>query len=112
MTEANYREFMTLPEEWTQAKWDNDRKVLNDADPYKWSGSKPPPTIGERVHCYMNGLGQGKVVNYFVEYGWLGVRVQLDCNPGWRRKQLNGKNPPACMFGVDLESRQKNGEGK
>ena len=103
MTEANYREFMTLPA-WTAPVWDNG-KVLNDSDPYKWSGSKPPPAIGERVRCYVNTLGQGKVIGYFVEYGWLGCRVQLDKNPKWRKEQL-GSNIPACMFGVDLEPRK------
>jgi hypothetical protein len=106
---ANYAEFFDLPTTWTRAQWGEkhqggDRNLLNDADPYKWSGSAEPPKIGARVTAHLNGLGKGKVLKYFCEYGWLGVLVQLDKNPKWRKDQLDG-NPPAHLFGLDLEPR-------
>jgi hypothetical protein len=101
---ANYSEFQTLPSSWTRAVWSGD-KIENESDPFKWSGRADPPVIGARVHAYMNKLGSGTVRAYFVEYGWLGVLVQLDKNPAWRRKQLQG-NPPAHLFGIDLEKRE------
>ena len=107
--EANYHEFKELPANWSRAVWgekspvNSDRKLLNEADPYKWSGDGDPPKIGEKVHVYMNQLGEGKVISYFAEYGWLGVLVQCKKNPEWRKKQLNGKNPPGHIFGKELE---------
>jgi len=110
-TKANYQEFKTLPA-WTRAVWsgedkNGDRKVVNEADPFKWSGRDDPPAIGDKVRAYMNDLGHGTVIGYFVEYGWFGVLVQLEKNPLWRRKQCGGKNPPAHLFGIDLEPRSK-----
>lgn len=110
--EANYSEFPTLPANWSRAVWStktdqwNNHVLVNESDPFKWSGRQDPPAVGAKVHCYMNKLGSGTVLAYFVEYGWLGVLVQLDKNPAWRRKQLNGNNPPAHLFGIDLEPRE------
>ena len=103
--EANYHEFNTVPA-WTRPQWNGDGEVLNETDPYKWSGSNDPPAIGARIKCSMNKLGAGTVIGYFAEYGWLGVLVQLDKNPKWRREQLKG-NPPAHLFGIDLEPRKR-----
>lgn len=105
MKKANYHVLPTLPA-WTRPQWE-DGKVVNDADPYKWSGSKEPPAIGARVKCHMNKLGAGTVIGYFAEYGWFGVLVKLDKNPKWRREQCNGENPPAHLFGIDLEPRKQ-----
>lgn len=102
---ANYHEFTELPAAWTRPEWKGE-KVLNDADPYKWSGSGDPPAIGAKVHAYMNRLGNGTVVTYFAEYGWLGVKVKLDKPPAWFTKQNNNTNPAAHLFGVDLEPRK------
>jgi len=109
--QPDYSEFTQLPDSWTRPQWsghraDGDRALLNESDPFKWSGDAAPPTIGQRVHCYMNGLGDGTVLAYFVEYGWLGVLVQLDRNPAWRKSQNKGQNPPAHLFGLDLERRK------
>lgn len=105
---ANYSEFKELPA-WTRPAWKNG-KVANDGDPFKWSGVADPPAIGAKVKAYMNNLGKGTVVGYFVEYGWFGALVQLDKPPAWRTKQLDGKNPPAHLFGIDLEPRLKKAE--
>jgi hypothetical protein len=105
--EANYHEFETVPV-WTKPIWDNtngERELVNDADPYKWSGDKAPPAIGDHVKIYMNKLGAGTVVGYFAEYGWLGCLVKLDKPPVWWKKQ-NPDKPPACIFGLDLYPRK------
>ena len=104
--EPNYHEFDTVPV-WTKPIWDNvngERELINEADPYKWSGNNAPPAIGTHVKIYMNKLGTGTVVGYFAEYGWLGVKVKLDKPPAWWRKQNPG-NPDALLFGLDLYPR-------
>lgn len=112
--EANYQEMTVLPEGWTRARWgkqsstSGDRELLNEADDYKWSGENPPPPIGAKVHCYMNGFGPAVVTGYFVEYGWLGVLVKFDKPPQWWVKQTKnrGEDPKtakAHMFGLDLD---------
>jgi hypothetical protein len=106
---ANYQEFSDLPEAWTRAKWKG-HKVINEADPMKWSGRVDPPKVGDKVTLYMNDFGTGTVQNYFVEYGWLGILVKLDNPPAWYVKQNKGNagNPPAHFFGVDLTPRNIN----
>jgi len=65
----------------------------------KWSGNNPePPAVGEAVRCH---LGKGLVQGYFVEQGFLGVKVRLDNPPKWFIRQ-NGKLCPACLFGAEL----------
>lgn len=102
MSEANYRKFKVLPS-FTRAVW-SDGKLANESDPMKWSGKNEPPAIGAKVKAFVNGLGTGTVLSYFVEYEWLGVLVQLDAPPEWYIKQ-NGANKPGHLFGIDLEPR-------
>ena len=114
---ANYHEFTTLPK-WTRAVWDwegDERKVVNDSDPYKWSGDNDPPAIGKRVKIYMNNFGTGTVVGYFAEYGWLGVLVKLSKPPAWWKQQTRdrGADPAKTnghFFGLDLEPRTSKGK--
>ena len=104
----NYQEFNTLPT-WTTPVWtgDEDNRVLvNDHVDCKWSGLKPPPAIGAKVKTTMNNLGAGTVTGYFTEHGWLGVTVQLSKPPTWYTRQNNG-NPPATLFGIDLDPPRK-----
>jgi hypothetical protein len=68
-SKGNYTEFDMLPAGWTRSKFENG-EVANATDPYKWSGKKDPPKLGENVKIYMNGLGTGNVHGYFAEYGW------------------------------------------
>ena len=96
--------FDALPE-YTQAVW-QDGKVVNAADPIKWGGRSAPPAVGANVKVYMNGLGNGTVVRYFVQEGWLGVLIKLDSPPDWYTKQNNG-NPLAHLFGPELEPFKK-----
>jgi hypothetical protein len=120
-TEANYHEFTKLPE-WTRAVWEGEDEsegestlvLVNDADPYKWSGYNDPPKIGAKVKIYMNNFGAGKVVGYFAEYGWLGVLVKLSNPPSWWRQQTRdrGADPAKTnghFFGLDLEPRRNPG---
>jgi hypothetical protein len=100
-----YSTFDVLPA-FTRPIW-VDNKVTNEADPFKWSGTAEPPAIGASVTWHVNGGPcQGKVLRYFVEYGWMGCIVQLKTQPEWRKKQNNGTNPPAHLFGLDIEARQ------
>ncbi len=75
-----------------------------------WSGDPDqhpnPPAIGSQVKIYMNGLGEGLVVGYFVEYKYLGIEVTLANPPAWYVKQ-NGGNMVARLFGVDLKDYSK-----
>src|SRR5262245_10629979 len=117
MTEkpANYTEFTELPE-WTRAIWSGPGKVVNDDDPFKWSGNTVmPPKIGEIVHVYMNNFGDVKVTGYFVEYGWLGILGEVLTPPDWWVEQKKHRPDSRWskgkykkighFFGVDLEKR-------
>jgi hypothetical protein len=107
--EANYRELSAVPAELSRPVWQGEgvkRRLVNDADPFKWSGDNDPPALGAKVKIYMNALGTGTVVGYFVEYGWFGVLVKLNKAPAWWRKQ-NPSNRPAHLFGLDLEPRRQ-----
>jgi hypothetical protein len=104
-----YKDFNTLPT-WVKPIWtgdEDDHELVNDNVDFKWSGDNPPPAIGAKIKTYLNQMGTGTVLGYFAEHGWLGVLVQLDKNPKWRRDQNGGKNPPACLFGIDLQPRSE-----
>jgi hypothetical protein len=66
-----------------------------------WSGETEPPAVGETVKCH---LGKGLVTGYFVEAGFLGVKVRLDNPPKWFVRQ-NGRLCPACLFGAEITGR-------
>ncbi|MDD5510469.1 MAG: hypothetical protein PHI12_06655 [Dehalococcoidales bacterium] len=67
-----------------------------------WSGKKPLPKIGDKVTINFNQLGTGIVESYFIEDEWLGVRVRLDNEPEWHKKQNPGR-PYALVFGLELD---------
>lgn len=85
-----------------------------------WSGAgelATPPAIGARVFVAMNGFGTGTVRGYFVEFGWLGVYVQVDNPPAWYVKQLaedpgprpgNQERVP-MIFGAELAQTKPEG---
>jgi hypothetical protein len=114
--EANYHEFGELPGNWTRPQWGEkpakgDAKLLNEADPYKWSGDAAPPAVGTKVKVYMNSFGNGTVMGYFAEYGWLGVMVKISKPPKWWVSQTkaageNPKNKLGHFFGIDLQPRK------
>jgi len=99
---GNYREFEELPANWAKPIWKGG-KVVNEAEPYKWSGDGDPPKIGAKVNVSVNGIGEGKVTSYFVEYGWLGVMVRPKKAPDWYIKQ-NGRYALAHIFGNELKA--------
>jgi hypothetical protein len=102
--EKSYQEFNVLPA-WTKPVWKGE-EVANDSDEFKWSGDKSPPELGAKVKTGMNNLGTGTVVKYFAEHGWLGVLVKLERPPKWYTEQNKG-NPPAHLFGIDLNPPRK-----
>lgn len=78
-----------------------DAVITNMGKGYLWSGEGDVPGLGQRVTVAMNRLGAGTVVGYLVEYGWLGVKVELDAPPDWHRRQNPGE-PWALVFGAEL----------
>ncbi len=66
----------------------------------KWSGGAVPKR-GDQVTINFNGLGQGVVTDYFVEHGYLGLRVKLDQQPKWHADQ-NDRWPYALVFGKEV----------
>jgi len=66
----------------------------------RWSGIFDPNT-GDRVEITVNRFGAGIVVSYFCEHGYRGIRVKLDKQPDWHRKQ--GQPPYALVFGAEIQ---------
>lgn len=84
----------------------DDGSVENPTTAYIWSGAFPVPARGEKVFVNMNGFGSGTVHSYFLEHGWLGVRVVLDVDPEWHVKQSKGTKyeGSALVFGAELKA--------
>lgn len=72
----------------------------------RWSGKTmmQPPKVGELIRVTMNNLGYGVVTGYFVDGGYLGVRVKLNDPPAWYVKQ-NGGNIEGGVFGTEIAPR-------
>ena len=85
----------------TEPEW---RASVDAAPGIKWGHGKfeNPPELGTSVRINFNGLGTGIVAAYFVEHGWLGVKVMLDSRPDWHKKQAPDK-PYALVFGAEIE---------
>ena len=66
----------------------------------KWGGNDAPPAKGTRVH--VSGFGEGTVLDYFVQDGWLGIIVLADNPPEWSIK-LHGRLRVFSFFGVSVE---------
>lgn len=69
----------------------------------KWSGADQPPAIGDVVDVRINRCGPAKVLGYFVQEGWLGVKVQLQSPPDWFVRR-NGGNVPCHAFGAEIRA--------
>lgn len=74
------------------------------AQPYKWSGARQVPAIGERVTITFNELNTGSVIGYLVTDGYLGVWIKLDKNPEWRERQ--GHDGPALVYGAEIKEQR------
>lgn len=73
----------------------------------KWVASADfptPPPIGARVRVRINGLGVGTVFGYFVEGGWIGVRVLPDVLPEWYADQHGPARTYCLAFSAEVES--------
>lgn len=68
-----------------------------------WSGSKPPPERGATVQVAVNGLGEGIVMGYIIQGGYLAVMVRFNeaTRPAWHKKQ-NPTNEPVAVFGTEI----------
>lgn len=91
----------TLPA-WQYIVWLDGMIVPDDPVKARWGGDIPPPQIGERVRISINGIGPGRVLEYFEQEGYLGVTVQPDNAPAWYLKQ-NGGNVPCNVFGTEIK---------
>jgi len=67
----------------------------------KWSGDFIPK-IGDTVFCRVNGIGQCKVLGYYVENGWIVVIALPGKPPEWFTHQ-NGKNAICGLFGTEIQ---------
>lgn len=69
-----------------------------------WSplgGFDAPPPVGARVYARINQFGPARVVGYFTEYGYLGVRLQPDVRPEWHLLQQPGREV-IMLFGAEI----------
>lgn len=66
-----------------------------------WSSKEPPPAIGSVVKVRVNGIGPSKVLQYFVQEGYLGVNVMPEAPPEWYVKQ-NGPGASCYVFGSEI----------
>jgi hypothetical protein len=97
----SYQEFDAVPA-YEQAVY-KDGMVSNDKTGAAiWAGKAPPPAIGSKVTVIINNLGPAVVVGYFVEAGFLGLRVQHDSPPDWYIKQNKG-NVVGHVFGPEVK---------
>ncbi len=105
---ANIYNLKDLPE-WKQH---DETPVAIGAELPRWSGSSPPPAIGERVNLFINSFGPATVVSYFVEHGFLGIECKLDKVPDWLERQCEraGILPRPKVFGAELVSKTRKGE--
>jgi hypothetical protein len=67
----------------------------------KWTGDFTPE-LGKRVKINFNGFGEGEICSFFWEADYAGVRVRLDKQPDWHKKQ--GEPPYALVFGAECHA--------
>ena len=68
-----------------------------------WSGLIAPPKVGDMAKARFNNHGEGVVAGYYVEGGYLGVKLSFnpETAPDWFKKQ-NPDNNPVSAFGAEL----------
>lgn len=73
----------------------------------RWSGAGSgfpvPPRVGDVVRLTINSIGLGTVKGYFVESGFLGVKVTPHNPPAWWTKQ-NPTRSLCTVFGVEIST--------
>jgi len=77
-------------------------KLADIPRPWKWSAKFAVPAIGSRVYVNMNDFGEGVVVSYFIEHGYVGVEVDLDRQPDWHVEE-HGKGKHILVFGIEVK---------
>lgn len=107
---ASYRTFNSIPATVVTAHYEPhlyselaDMKTATGLT--LWSGMKPIPSIGEVVHCYMNSIGDVRIIGYFNEHGYFGVLAEAISPPEWLRRQ-NPEGNPTHLFGCDFDPRR------
>jgi hypothetical protein len=73
-----------------------------DSDKPIWSGKKAPPKVGEKIDVLINGFGKAKVVGYFVQENYLGLKVVPDKAPDWFVKQNGKGKKEISVFGAEI----------
>lgn len=97
-----YTEIHSVPAGYVNYIASADNKIGDRPDELKWSGTKPPPAVGEIVRCRVNNIGKVKVKGYFTEHGWLGVLSDALEPPEWFTKQ-NGSDTTCHLFGAEMD---------
>ena len=59
-------------------------------DVIKWVSQQDVPKVGDRVKVLFNGFGQGEVIGYEVNEGYLSIVVKIDKLPAWYVRQYKG----------------------
>ena len=86
----SYQEFKTIKE------FENKHPI--------WSGKGGAlsiPKIGDTVDVGVNSIGKSVVSSYFIEHGYLGVKVIPIAPPEWYIKQ-NGAKAECHIFGAEI----------
>ena len=94
MTFKNKYDLATLPA-WQPHDSSDNLKYPHPGQLARWSGRDTvatPPAIGARVDVPINGFGPGEVLAYFIEHGFLGVKVRPDKRPAWHVEQNPGRD--------------------
>lgn len=92
----------TLPA-WEYARWENGLPIVSQTGAARWSGTEPPPHVGEEIFVTMNNCGNAIVTGYFVERNYLGVVCDLINAPEWLIEQNNG-DTRGYVFGAEMRS--------
>lgn len=98
---SSYKEYSEVPA-YEQAVYKDGMPVAPPEGGLIWAGKVAPPAIGEKINVNMNSLGNGDVVGYFSQEGYLGLRVKLDSPPEWYVKQNKG-NVVGHIFGPEFK---------
>ena len=59
--------------------------------------------IGDRVKVTFNGLGDGTVIAFWTNAGYMGLEIQPDQRPEWHIKQNGGAHPTYLVFGAEVK---------
>ena len=68
----------------------------------KWSGKGAIPAVGDTVNVRLNSIGEGCVTGYFVQDGYVGVKVKIFNPPEWM-KCNNPEGEDSFIFGAEIK---------